>query len=371
MNKKVKVGVIGLGFGADFLPIYQNHPNTELVAICQRTESKLKEAAKKYSVDKYFTDYRDMLNEKELDAVHVVTPVDTHTPIVLDCLKAEKHVACTVPMGLSIEECSEIVKLRRKVGKVYMMMETSAYTREFLYVKNLKDSGKMGKIQFLRGSHLQDMEEWGGPWPGWPPLHYATHAVSPLAILADAPVEWVFGIGSGQIREEYIKNYNSPFAVESMLMKFKGTDIFGEVTRSLYDTVRQYIESFDVYGKKLSFEWNRLDEETPVLHTGKEDAGHVSIPDTGDMLPDEISNFTRSDEVMDEDEKQHLSFVQGSGHGGSHPHLVHEFIMAIVEDRDSAIDAETAANWTCTGLLGHASAMEDGKKIFLPDFWNL
>jgi predicted dehydrogenase len=371
MNTKVKVGVIGLGFGADFLPIYQNHPNVELVAICQRTESKLKEAAKKYNVDKYFTDYRDMLGEKGIDAIHVVTPVDTHTPIVLDCLKAEKHVACTVPMGLGVEECSEIVKLRRKVGKVYMMMETSAYTREFLYVKNLRDSGKMGKIQFLRGSHLQDMEEWGGPWPGWPPLHYATHAVSPLAILADAPVEWVFGIGSGHIREEYIKNYNSPFAVESMLMKFKGTDIFGEVTRSLYDTVRQYIESFDVYGKKLSFEWNRLDDEDPVLHTGKEDAGHVSIPDTGNMLPAGISNFTRSDEVMDEDEKQHLSFVQGSGHGGSHPHLVHEFIMAIVEDRDSAIDAETAANWTCTGLLGHASAMEDGKKIVLPDFWNL
>lgn len=371
MNGKVKVAVVGLGFGLDFLPIYKNHPDAELYAICQRTEDRLKEAAAKYGVERYYTDYRDLLKIKEIDAIHVVTPLDTHAPIVMDCLKADKHVSCTVPMGLSIEECVEIVKLRRKVGKVYMMMETSAYTREFLYVKKLQDEGKLGKVQFLRGSHQQDMEEWGPPWPGWPPLHYATHAVSPLAILAKAPVEWVFGIGSGRIREHFIKNYNSPFAVESMLMKFKDTDIFGEVTRSLYDTVRQYIESFDVYGTKHTFEWNRLSDEEPVLHTGKEDAGHVKIPDTGYMLPEEIAMFTRSDEVMDDEEKQHLSFIQGSGHGGSHPHMVHEFLMAIIENRDSAIDAETAANWTCAGLYGHRSAMGDGEKIYLPDFWDL
>ena len=371
MSNKIKVGVVGLGFGADFLPIYQNHPHAELYAICQRTESKLREAAKKYGIEKFCTDYRDLLKMKEIDAIHVVTPVDTHTDLVLDCLQAEKHVACTVPMGLSVEECSRIVKLRRKVNRVYMMMETSAYTREFLYVKGLKEEGKLGKIQFLRGSHMQDMEQWGPPWPGWPPLNYATHAVSPLAILADAPVEWVFGAGSGRIRENYIKNYNSPFAVESMLLKFKDIDVFGEVTRSLYDTVRQYIESFDVYGQKLSFEWNRLENEEPVLYLGGEDAEHIKIPDTGNMLPKEISVFTRSEEVMDDDEKQHLSFIQGSGHGGSHPHMVHEFIMACVQNRDSAIDAEKAANWTCAGLSGHISAMKGGEKIHIPDFWNL
>lgn len=371
MSKKVKVAVIGLGFGADFLPIYLNHPNAELYAICQRSKEKLEAAGKKYGIDRLYTDYKDILKIKEVDAIHVVTPVDTHASIVMDCLKAEKHVSCTVPMGITIEECIEIVKLRRKVGKIYMMMETSAYTREFLYVKNLKDTGKLGKIQFLRGSHMQDMEEWGPPWPGWPPLNYATHAVSPLAILADAPVEWVFGLGAGRIRENYIKNYNCPYAVESMLMKFKGSDIGGEVTRSLYDTVRQYIESFDVYGQKLAFEWNRLSDEEPILYLGKEFAKRVKIPDTDKLLPKEIAGFTKSEQVMDEEEKQHLSFIQGSGHGGSHPHMVHEFIMAIVQNRDSAIDAEKAANWTCAGLLGHKSATDGGEKIYLPDFWNL
>ncbi len=370
-SQKVKVAIVGLGFGADFIPIYKNHPYAELYAICQRNEEKLKNAGEKYKVDRLYSDYRDLLKIKELDAIHIVTPADTHAPIVIDCLKAEKHVACTVPMAIDVEDCKEIVKLRRKVGTNYMMMETAAYTREFLYVKSLKDSGKLGKIQFLRGSHMQDMEEWGPPWPGWPPLNYATHAVSPLAILADKPIEWVFAIGSGRIREEYIKNWNSPYAVESMLLRFKDSDIGGEVTRSLYDTVRQYIESFDVYGKKLSFEWNRLDNEDPILFLGKEDAERVKIPDTGYMLPKEIAKFTKSTEVMDEEEKSHLSFIQGSGHGGSHPHLVHEFIMSIVENRDSAIDAEKAANWTSAGLCGHISAMSGGEKVYLPDFWNI
>lgn len=370
-GQKVKVAIVGLGFGADFIPIYQNHPHAELYAICQRDEKKLKAAGKKYGVDRLFSNYRDLCKVKEIDAIHIVTPADTHAPIVLDCLKAGKHVACTVPMAIDVEDCKEIVRMRRKMGTVYMMMETAAYTREFLYVKKLKDEGRLGKIQFLRGSHMQDMEEWGAPWPGWPPLNYATHAVSPLAILADKPVEWVFALGSGRIRENYIEKWNSPYAVESMLMKFKDSDLAGEVTRSLYDTVRQYIESFDAYGNKLAFEWNRLDGEDPILFLGKEDAERVKIPDTGDMLPKEIAKFTRSMEVMDEEEKSHLSFIQGSGHGGSHPHMVHEFIMAIVENRDSAIDAEKAANWTSAGLCGHLSAMSGGEKVYLPDYWNL
>ena len=370
-NNKIKVAVIGLGFGADFIPIYQDHPDCELYAICRRDERGLNECGDKYGTTRRFTDYRDILAIDEVDAIHIVTPVPSHFELTMNSLEAGKHVACTVPMATTIKDCVEIVKTRRKMNKVYMMMETSVYTREFLYVKNLADKGKLGKIQFLRGSHQQDMEEWGGPWPGFPPMHYATHAVSPCAALAKSDVESVFCFGSGRIREEYVKKYNSPFAIETTLIKFKGSDLAAEVTRSLYDTVRQYIESFDVYGEKLSFEWNRLDGSDPILFTGKENTKRVKIPDTGDMLPIEIAKFTKAEDVLDKEEKEHLSFIQGSGHGGSHPHMVHEFIRAIVEKRDSEIDAETAANWTCTGICAHQSAMSGGKRINLPDFYNI
>ena len=66
-----------------------------------------------------------------------------------------------------------------------MMMETVVYSREYLFVKELYDKGELGRIQFLRGSHQQDMDGWPDYWPGLPPMWYATHCVSPcLAILS-------------------------------------------------------------------------------------------------------------------------------------------------------------------------------------------
>lgn len=72
--------------------------------------------------------------------------------------------------------------------------------------------------------------------------------------------------------------------------------------------------------------------------------------------------------MYDADEKQHLSFIQGSGHGGSHPHLAHEFLTALVEDREAMPNAAQAANWTCTGILAHQSAMAGGAIQKLPEF---
>ena len=60
-------------------------------------------------------------------------------------------------------------------------------------------------------------------------------------------------------------------------------------------------------------------------------------------------------------------FAQG-GHGGSHPHLVHEFVRSIVEGRPPAVDAARAANWTAAGLCAHESAMRQGEGVPIPDF---
>jgi hypothetical protein len=61
-------------------------------------------------------------------------------------------------------------------------------------------------------------------------------------------------------------------------------------------------------------------------------------------------------------------FIQGSGHGGSHPHLVHEFVNALVEGRAPYLDAAQSANITCVGILAHESAMEGGKIKYLPEY---
>jgi len=364
--QKVKVAVVRLGFGAEFIPLYQRHPDAECYAICQRTEDHLNEIGDQFGVERRFTKFEDLLSIDELDAIHVVSPIADHAWMTLASLNAGKHAACTVPMATTVKDCLEIAKARKKTGKVYMMMETAVYTREFLYAKELVESGKLGKIQFLRGSHQQNMGLPGWPdyWYGFPPMHYATHAVSPLLCLAKKPVESLVCYGSGVIAEDYIKRYNSPFAIETAILKLADSDLACEVTRSLFDTIRQYRESFDVYGTKVSFEWEQIAGDGPVIYSGYEDAKRVEVPDYGHLLPKEIAPFTGAG-VYDE-EHEHTSFIQGAGHGGSHPHLAHEFIRAIIESRESAVDAKTAANWTMAGICAHESAMNHGKRIEIP-----
>ena len=136
-----------------------------------------------------------------------------------------------------------------------------------------------------------------------------------------------------------------------------------EVTRSLFDTIRQFRESFDVYASKLSFEWEQIAGEGPVLYSNLEDAERISIPDYSHLLPPSVRAYSTG-KVADEG---HASSVQGGGHGGSYPHMVHEFLCAIRENRNSAIDADKAANWTMAGICAHKSALRGGEKVPVPE----
>ncbi|GAB4461753.1 MAG: Gfo/Idh/MocA family oxidoreductase [Armatimonadaceae bacterium] len=366
--KPLRAAIIGLGFGAEFIPIYQRHPDAEMYAICQRNEESLNKIGDAFGVEKRYTRYEDVLADPDVDFVHINTPIGDHGRMSRMGLEAGKHVACTVPMATTLDECIAICKAAKSNGKQYMMMETVLFSREFLFVQQMKERGELGRIQFVRGSHQQDMSVgWPEYWWGFPPMHYATHAVSPLFMLAGAMPERVVCLGSGRIREEYIPRYNSPFAVESALFKLRDSDIACEATRSLYETVRQYRESFDVYGEKMSFEWEQVAGEHPVLHTGGEDTCRVQIPDFAHLLPEPIREFTTKG-VYDLAENEHLSFFQGAGHGGSHPHLAHEFVRALVEDRAPKVDAPTSAAITAAGVLAHQSAMNGGEPIKIPDF---
>ncbi len=367
MQSKIKIALVGLGFGKEFIPIYQAHPHAEVFAICQRNKQTLDQVGEAFDIKHRFTNWEELLDLDELDAVHVVTPILEHAHMTTAVLQSGKHCACTVPMGTTMEELKSIVSAKKQAGKVYMMMETAVFTREFLYVKKMVDDNRIGKIQFLRGSHMQDMglEGWPDYWLGFPPMWYGTHAISPLLALAGKKAESVVCHGSGSISENLAKSYGSPFAVETATFRLRDSDLAAEATRSLYQTVRQYRESFDIYGDKSSFEWEQIQDEDPVLFMGGEDAERVQVPDTDDLLPDPIKRFTLRQQVEDD---QHVSFVQGAGHGGSHPHMAHEFISAIKEGRDSAVDAELAANWTGAGICAHQSALEGGKRVMIPDF---
>jgi len=370
-KEQINVAIIGLGFGAEFIPIYQRHPNANMYAICQRNTDKLNEIGDAFNIDIRYEDYDELLKDKNIDAVHINTPISNHAEQAIKALRAGKHVACTVPMATTVDECRQIVETVKETGLTYMMMETVLYAREFLFMKELYEKGELGKIQFLKASHQQDMEGWPNYWPGLPPMYYATHCVGPVLGLTRNEAEYVSCFGSGTISEDLHKHYNSPFAVETAHIKFKDSDLSAHVYRSLFDTARQYRESFEVYGSKKAIEWPLIEGNPLVVHTAKKPESEIPeeivCPDYAHLLPESIQRFTTGG-VYDEDSHQHLSFTQGGGHGGSHPHLVHAFVSALIENREPFPNAQQSANITCVGILAHESALKGGAIIKLPDF---
>jgi len=365
-NKVLNVGIVGLEFGAEFIPIYQKHKNANMYAICQRTRERLDKIGDTFGINVRYDNYDDMLKDDNIDIIHINTPLQIHADQVCAALRAGKHIGCTIPMATSVEDCERIVIAQQETGLVYMMMETVVYSREFLYIKELYDKGDMGKIQFIRSSHQQDMTGWPSYWDGMPPMHNATHAISPTLALCRNEAEYVECLGSGTVFKHMEGQYGCPYAIESTHIKFKDSDIGAEVTRHLWATARQYRESFDVYGSIRAFEWTQIEGEDHVMHLG-EKPSRIQIPDYAHLLPKEIQQFTTGCVYDDE---AHRSFVQGGGHGGSHPHLAHNLLMAVLGEREPYPNAVQAANITCAGILSHQSAANGGEKIYLPK-WTL
>ncbi len=371
---RIRVAVVGLEFGAEFVPIYKAHPNVEEVIICDLKPENLARIGDRAGVTRRYQRLEDVLAADDIDAVHLVTPVTLHGAHSLAVLEARKHCACTIPMALTMDELVRIVALQKAVGRTYMMMETAAFTREFLYVQERLRRGDFGRIAFARGHHLQDMEGWPDYWIGFPPLDHITHALGPVLALLQTRATKVHCYGSGWMPESMTSRYGNPFPVETAIFRLEGSDVAVEITRNMFQMARPYSEAFSIYGDRLGFEWPQLEEDKPLLFTmgaRAEKRGRpigverLDVPDFAHLLPPEIAGFTRKSVHSD---GGHLSYVQGGGHGGSHPHLVHEFVSSIVSHRKPLIDAVTAADWTAAGLAAHESAMNDGMEVTIPAF---
>ncbi len=195
-TKRFNVAMVGLGFGAEFIPIYQKHPLGNVAAVCRRNEIEMHRVADHFGIANRYTKFEQVLADPTIDFVHINSPIADHAWMSMQALKAGKHVMCTVPMATTIEECDQICKLVADTGRKYMMAETVVYSREFLFIKEMYEKGELGKIQYMAASHPQDMDGWPDYWEKMIPMHYATHVVSPVLGLVNGRAEYVSCFGS-------------------------------------------------------------------------------------------------------------------------------------------------------------------------------
>ena len=371
------VAVVGLGFGEDFLPIYLSHPDVASVVVAEPDDERRARVGDRYGIERRYASLEQLLEADDVDAVHLATPVAFHARQSLAVLASGRHCACAVPMATTLEDLQAVVDAQQRSGKNYMMMETSVYGREYLTVRDLYRAGRLGNLTFYRGFHIQNLDGFPSYWLGYPPMLYLTHALSPVLALLGTEVAAVTCRGSGQLTPERRGDYDNKFPVEVGLFELRGTDIIAEVTVSFFQLARSYIEGFSIYGDAMSIEWPELEGgplrgfellsvvERPEGHGGASSIHRLgresTVPASGhaDLLPHEIGRFVKDTEWE----------LPGVGpvkvvahHGGSHAHLVHEFVSSIVEERPPAIDVNVAARWTVPGIVAHESATEGGAK---------
>lgn len=385
MVKKLNVAVIGLNFGALFVPSYKFHPNVGELTICDLNRELVKQVGDRLDIQKRYYSMDDVLNDDTIDAVHLLTNIPDHDKQAVAVLESGKHCACAVPMSLTMEGIHNIIAAQERTGKKYMLMETILFTRNFLHVRKMIDTGEMGHIQFIRGAQYQDMEGWPKYWRGMPPMFYATHVLAPAFAALQGYAKRVVCFGSGKMREELHKPYGNPYPFETALYEMNdGTTV--ELTRSLFANARPYTETYTIYGDNASFESGQLDSDLPYVFKyadngvfdpsqprfsvsdGREIlATRIDPPDQLDLIPEEIHKFTRPQQLVSlTDPNDVYDYISGTG--GFHPHVVHEFIMSIVEGRRPFFDVYHSANMTAACICAHESAMLGGKEVIIPKF---
>jgi predicted dehydrogenase len=143
--RKVKVGVVGLGImGKVHTRAYKSHTNAEVVAVCDIDEDRAKSFAKEFSIARVYTDFREMAEDPELEAVSVATPDFLHREPVVAFAKAGKDVLCEKPLATSTSDAEEMVKTARNAGVKLMVAFHNRWSPPYATLKSRVDSGELG-----------------------------------------------------------------------------------------------------------------------------------------------------------------------------------------------------------------------------------
>ena len=148
---RLRIGVIGLGwFGEIHCEALVGIPNLELAALCTRRPDRLEEQARKFGVSKNYRDYRDMLADKDIDAVSIVTMWDQHTEPAVAALEAGKHVFLEKPMASTVADCNTIIAAAKTAKGILQIGHICRFNPRYRMAKQAIDEGRIGKIVALQ-----------------------------------------------------------------------------------------------------------------------------------------------------------------------------------------------------------------------------
>ena len=167
MAPDLRFGVIGTSWYADsmHLPSLVSHPNATVTAICGRTRSRAEEIAAKYNIPQVYTDFRQLIDSGEVDAVVIATPDDTHLSMALAAIDAGLHIICEKPLALTLAEARRMAERAEARGVKHMTYFTLRWFQHTRLVKELLEAGTVGacnhcQISYVHGNGLGGQYRW-------------------------------------------------------------------------------------------------------------------------------------------------------------------------------------------------------------------
>ena len=152
MASPLRIGLIGAGgiMRWSHLAGWKEVPNVELVAVCDINKQAAEVVAKEHAIPRVFTDFRDLVKIKEIDAVDICTPNRVHTPAALAAFAAGKHVLCEKPLAVSVREVKQMIAAARKARKMLMTAQHQRYTGASVALKQFIAAHPLGEVYHAR-----------------------------------------------------------------------------------------------------------------------------------------------------------------------------------------------------------------------------
>ena len=359
MSKKVKVGVFGGRRGQVMVSVMSQHPDAELVAICDSSQQKLDEckaiadsAGAKISL---YQDFEEFF-EHDMDAVVLANYATEHAPYAIRLLNSGRHVCSENVACENVAEAVALVEAVEENGKTYTYAENCCYFRGTFEMQRLYKSGVLGEFLHGEGEYIHDCEAiWHSltygdknHWRVWSPsTFYCTHSLGPIMSITGLRPVKISAYETPNVNSRRYGRQGSDGSIMVCQMSNGGTAKimpwcgFKREPGSLW---------YAVYGTKGMVETDRWGEQYNRINVYTEESGSV------DSYTPEFADETELSKTI-------------SGHGGADFYTMQYFLDSILDrpGKEKAVDVYQAMDMTLPGTLGYRSIYEGNIPLIVPD----
>ena len=358
----LRIGIAGLGRGSSFVSVFQNRPDCEVVAVCERSAEVAAARATDLGIAQSYGSLDEFL-ASDLDAVVIATPPMLHADHCMRALQAGKHVLSEVPSVWTIEQGKALAEAVEASDRKYMFAENMNYMASLQTFDRMVKDGRIGEPYYAEAEYIHDCRSLmagreDGITPGsatgptWrasmPPIHYCTHSLGPLLQIMDDRVVSAVGMHTGP----RIGASTGTIDMEVGLFKTAKGNII-KVTCGFVVAREPSFHYFSIYGTEGVLESPRGGYET-----GGYKASLGDIPNCHGMvtLPLDWSHTNMPPEAY------------AGGHGTCEYLMVNDFVRSILDDTKPPIDVYFGLDMSLPGLCAHLSAEQGGIPVEVPDF---